>query len=242
MGQPSIAVVASSHREARRYCESLKRRDAQVRLATPDQPPPDGDPLMGATGLMLTGGPDVDPQLYGETPDPNAGLETSRRRDDMELPMLRHALDNDLPVLAICRGMQLLNVALGGRLIQDLPHHKGERENGRLSSAYHQVFLSLGTKLAAILGSGGFMRLNSIHHQGLREAHKSPALLASIHSLGDRIIEGVESPAHDWVIGVQCHPEREDEVPRSFGSLFQAFVERAEMAAERIAAQGLRTR
>ena len=72
------------------------------------------------------------------------------------------------------------------------------------------------------------MRLNSIHHQGLREAQKAPDLLAIAYSLDDGLIEGLESPAHDWVIGVQCHPEREKEVPSSFRRLFQAFMERAE--------------
>ena len=232
MGQPIILVVASSRRDARRYCDSLESRGAQIRLALPDQA--SGDSMNGATGLMLTGGEDVDPPIYGESPDPSAGLETNRRRDDMELALLRHALDQDLPVLAICRGMQLLNVAFGGKLIQDVPEHKGERRDGDWKPAYHQIYVSPGSKLAAIMGSGGFLKVNSIHHQGVREAQKSPALLASAYSLGDGLIEGMESPGHDWVLGVQCHPEREEEVPKSFGRLFQAFVERAEMAAERV--------
>ena len=235
MGQPIILVASTSGRDARPYCDSLERRGAQVRLALPDQTLPSGDPLNGATGLMLTGGEDVDPPIYGKHPDPAAGLETNRHRDDMELALLSHALERDLPILAICRGMQLLNVAFGGKLIQDLPNHKSnaEAENGELEVAYHQIYVSPGTKLAAILGSGGFLKVNSIHHQGLREAYKSSVLLASAYSLGDGLIEGLESPAHDWVLGVQCHPERETEVPKSFGRLFQAFVERAETAAEK---------
>ena len=238
MGQSPIVVAATNERAARRYRDSLERRGARVRLALPKKVRtsrgPIDAPLDEATGLMLTGGEDVDPELYGETADPSAGLETNRRRDDMELALLRHFLDRDLPVLAICRGMQLLNVALGGKLIQDLPNHRTQHSNGQWESAYHLVYLAPGTKLAAILGSGGFMRLNSIHHQGLREAQKSASLLASAYSLGDGLIEGVESPAHDWVIGVQCHLELEEEVPKSFGRLFQAFVERAEMAAARV--------
>ena len=237
MGQPIILVASTSGRDARPYRESLERRGAQVRLALPDLVIPSGDPLNGATGLLLTGGEDVDPHIYGESPDPAAGLETNRLRDDMELVLLGHAMARDLPVLAICRGMQLLNVAFGGKLVQDLPNHKAKVENGTSEVAYHQIYLSPGTKLAAIMGSGGFLNVNSLHHQGLREAHKSSALLASAYSMGDGLIEGLESPAHDWVLGVQCHPEREAEVPKSFGRLFQAFVERAEMADERRGAE-----
>lgn len=238
MSQAPIVVTASDERAARGYCDSLERRGARVRLALPQKVRSSRAPiesyLDGATGLMLTSGEDVDPELYGESVDPSAGLETNRRRDDLELALLQHFLDRDLPVLAICRGMQLLNVALGGKLIQDLPNHKALSNNGRLQSAYHQIYLAPGTKLAAILGSGGFLRVNSLHHQGLREAQKSVSLLASAYSLGDGLIEGVESPAHDWVIGVQCHPVLEEEVPKSFSRLFQAFVERADMATTRV--------
>ena len=222
MALPLILVTSSTRVSARLYGERVESRGARVRLALPEAMP---EALMaGATALMLTGGPDVSPALYGEAPDPNAGLKVDRRLDDMELALLRLALERDLPVLAICRGMQLLNVAFGGKLIQDLPGHI-EKEG---ESAYHLTYLSPGSKLAAILGSGGFLRLNSRHHQGLREAQKAPALLATAYAVEDGLIEALESPAHDWVIGLQCHPEREQEVPKSLGRLFQALVERAE--------------
>ena len=179
---------------------------------------------------MLTGGPDVDPALYGEAIDPKAGVHANRPRDDMEMALLRQALALDIPVLGICRGMQLLNVAFGGKLIQDLPDHRAQGIDGHEQSAFHQVYLSPGCKLAAILGTGGIFLLNSRHHQGLKEPQKSPALLASVYSLPDGIIEALESPAHDWVLGVQCHPEREKEMPKSFGRLFDAFIDRADMS------------
>lgn len=240
MPLPLIAVTASSPAGALPYIHSLEKRGASVRLFLPGEALSSDDPLQGATALMLTGGPDVDPALYGEIPDPKAHVELNKPRDDTEMQLLKYALAQDLPVFGICRGMQLMNVAFGGRLIQNLPGHRVvEGQDGDGASAHHTVYLSIGSKLAAIMGSGGFMRLNSRHHQGLREAHKAPHLLAAAYSLGDGLIEALESPAHDWVIGVQCHPEREAEVPSAFRRVFQAFVERAELAQERLKAAGL---
>ena len=224
MAHPLIVVTATDEASARPYQDAVERRGGRVRLALPGAAPE--ELIMGATALMLTGGEDVDPALYSQAPDPNAKLELNRPRDDLEMLLLGQALERDLPVLAICRGMQLLNVAFGGTLLQEIPGHR-ETESGE--PAHHLVYLSPGCKLAAILGSGGFMRLNSLHRQGLREAQKAPRLLATAYSVDDGIIEGLESPAHDWVIGLQFRPEREKEVPRSFDRLFQAFVERAEL-------------
>jgi len=184
--------------------------------------------LEGVGGLMLTGGPDVDPLLYGATPDPDAGLDLCRPLDDLELRLLDHALQHDMPVLAICRGMQILNVAFGGQLIQDLPGHRVEQKDGRWVSSTHLIYLSPGAKAAAIIGMAGFFRVNSRHHQGLKEAQRAPRLMTTGYSVDDGIIEGLESPEHSWVIGIQCHPERQDEVPRSFANLFDAFRERAD--------------
>ncbi|MCH7653041.1 MAG: gamma-glutamyl-gamma-aminobutyrate hydrolase family protein, partial [Chloroflexi bacterium] len=87
--------------------------------------------------------------------------------------------------------------------------------------------ISPGSKLAAVVGSGGFVRVNSRHHQGIKEPQKSSELLASAYSLEDGYIEALESPGHRWVIGVQFHPERRMEVPPHFDRLFQSLVERA---------------
>jgi len=91
------------------------------------------------------------------------------------------------------------------------------------------LYLAPGAKAAAVIGSAGFFRVNSLHHQGLREAQRSPQLMSIAYSVDDGLIEGLESPQHSWVIGLQCHPERQDEVPRSFSNLFAAFLDRAEM-------------
>jgi putative glutamine amidotransferase len=185
--------------------------------------------LRGVGGLLLPGGPDVDPILYGEEPDPDAGLKVCRPLDDLDLRLLDYALARDMPVLAICRGMQLLNVAFGGKLIQDLPGHRPRPQDEQRIPVKHVIYLAPGAKAAAIIGSAGFFRVNSWHHQGLREAQRSPRLMSTAYSVDDGLIEGLESPEHSWVIGLQCHPERQDEVPRAFANLFAAFLDRAEM-------------
>ena len=223
-----VAIVSNTAENARRYLEAFAG-SAETRLITPEAPsiPPDLH-LRGAGGLLLTGGPDIQQSTYGEAPEADAGPGPSEGLDSLEMGLLRHALDLDMPVLAICRGMQFLNVAMGGRLLRDILGHKEESVDGSVASGHHSIYLSPGSKLAAILGMGGFFKVNSRHHQGLKEAQKSPMLLASAYSLEDGIIEGLESPGHDWVVGVQCHPERQDEVPKAFANLFVAFAERAE--------------
>jgi putative glutamine amidotransferase len=181
-----------------------------------------------AGALLLTGGPDIDPSFYGESVRPDAGVEIHRDLDDLEFRFLDYALERDMPVLAICRGMQLLNVAFGGKLIQDLPDHRAEQKDGRWVPKSHLIYLAPGAKAAAVIGSAGFFKVNSLHHQGLKEAQRAPRLMATAFSVDDGLVEGLESPEHSWVIGMQCHPERQDEVPRSFANLFKGLQERSE--------------
>jgi len=230
---PAIGVVASSRREARRYLDAMVKREVAECLLKPLSTSQVDMTISSVDGLLFTGGPDVDPRYYGEARDPEAGLDPPSRRDRWELALLNAALERDMPVLAVCRGMQLLNVAFGGRLIQDLPGHRLEKQNGNRASAYHQLYISPGCKLAAILGAGGFVRVSSQHHQGLREPQKAATLMASAYSLEDGVIEALESPDHDWVIGVQWHNEIEEEMPKNFGNLFQSLIERAETYAQR---------
>ncbi|MCS7207280.1 MAG: gamma-glutamyl-gamma-aminobutyrate hydrolase family protein [Dehalococcoidia bacterium] len=224
---PRIAVTTTDDRWARPYVEALLPHGAEVVLITPQEKRPPEAILAEVDGLLLTGGPDIDPAFYGEAPDPAAGLEVLRARDEVELPLLRLAVERDYPVLGICRGMQALNVVMGGKLLQDIPGHRAERRDGRWESAYHRIFITPGSKLAQVVGSGGVVRVNSRHHQGLREAQKAPVLLASAYSVEDGIIEGLEHPGKTWVLGVQCHPERVKEVPPQFQNLFRFLVEHA---------------
>ena len=224
-----VAITSVDLRNSRRYVEIMESLGAEISLLTPPDDRAVHQILDNIGGLMLTGGPDVDPELYGAKPDAEADLELCHPLDELELRLLDYALDHDMPVLAICRGMQLLNVAFGGQLIQDLPGHKAVRDDGKWQPEKHLIYMAPGAKAAAIIGSAGFFRVNSLHHQGLREAQRSPKLMTSAYSVEDGLIEGLESPSHSWVIGLQCHPERQDEVPRSFANLFAGFYERAEM-------------
>ena len=229
-----IAIPSYSARNATRYTNILKTLGAETRLLTPkdDSRRTVADMMNGVGGLMPPGGPDVEPILYDEQPDTQAGLEVDRALDDLDLGLLHYALERDMPILALCRGMQLLNVACGGRLVQDLPGHRIEHGTGSSPDStevlYHQIYLSPGSKAAAVIGMAGFFKVNSLHHQGLFEAQRSPRLMSTAYSVEDGLIEGLESPNHSWVIGLQCHPERQKEVPGIFANLFVAFQERAD--------------
>lgn len=221
---PLIGISSPNEQEAERYCEAISSRGYDHIVIGPTGGKTLPEHLHG---VILTGGLDIDPNIYGEDTDPEADVRISSERDEWEIPILKQALANNMPILGICRGMQLLNVVFGGKLIQDLSGHRNI-EYPDDKSVFHQIYLSPGTKLAAIMGSGGFIRVNSQHHQGLGEAQKAPSLLASAYSLDDGIIEAIESPNHDWVIGVQWHNELEEELYKTFGNIFQAFLERSD--------------
>lgn len=146
---------------------------------------------------------------------------------DSAIELLRAAIDDDMPVYALGEGMQLLNAAFRGKPAQAIAEHVDTGEDGNLTAAYHHIYIAPGSRLAAVVGSGGFVRVNSLHEKGLHEAQKSPLLLASAYSLEDGVIEALESSRHRWVIGVQFRPERRMEVPPHFDRLFQSLLERA---------------
>ena len=225
-----VVITSSGAKNARLYVEVMESAGAAVRVLIPDghSNVATEELMRGTGGLLLTGGPDIDPALYGEVPDPDAGLDLDRPLDDLELRVLEYALDRDMPVLAICRGMQLLNVAFGGKLIQDVPNHKSQKIDGKWEPASHTIYLAPGAKAAPVIGMAGLFKVNSLHHQGLKEAQRAPRLMTTAYEVEDGLIEGLESPEHSWVIGLQCHPERQDEVPKLFGNLFQGLHERAE--------------
>jgi len=221
---PKIGVVASSADQATPYLSALEPWGAEPILFLPDKSSKTEGLLSDIDGLLVTGGEDVDPVYYGQPKDSQAGLKLNESRDRLEFPLLREALSLDLPILGICRGLQSLNVVTGGSLIQDIGGHRVVDDAESKEPEYHRIWISPGSKLASVLGSGGQVRVNSIHHQGIREAQKSKLLVASAYSLNDSIIEAVESPYHRWVVGVQWHPENQSEVPKQFQRLFYALV------------------
>ena len=185
-----------------------------------------GQPLSGCDALLLTGGIDVDPHLYGEEPWPEVDA-TNRPRDEFELGLLSDALEHDLPVLAICRGHQLLNVALGGSLLQHIASGAHEDiDDEQHTSAQHLVTLAPETRLRAIYGRDRIV-VNSRHHQAVTPAGLAPGLRVAA-TTDDGLIEGLESESHAWVVSVQWHPERPDLYMPGFDAesrlLFEAFA------------------
>jgi putative glutamine amidotransferase len=170
-------------------------------------------------GLMLSGGGDINPARYGEERDPRTfGIDDAR--DELELTLAKAALLRDIPVLGICRGFQVLNVVCDGSLVQHVEGH------AQMDGGQHEIEITPGTRLAEALGTSGAVLVNTRHHQAVREAERAKTLVVAALS-PDGLIEALESPRHRWVVGVQCHPERADEVDPRFAALFEAFVEAA---------------
>ncbi len=183
--------------------------------------------------LMLTGGIDVDPARYGAERHPKV-KEIDAARDRMELEALEAALNRDIPVLAICRGHQLLNVGFGGALLQhiDSGEHRADYRTEGYPSRWHAVTVAEGTRLAAATGEPRF-EINSRHHQAVTEDTRAAGLraVAWADDHGRALVEGLESEQHRWVVGVQWHPERPEEHHPAFAPLsrrlFAAFVREA---------------
>ncbi|OGL13658.1 MAG: hypothetical protein A3F92_05030 [Candidatus Rokubacteria bacterium RIFCSPLOWO2_12_FULL_71_22] len=176
-------------------------------------------------GLVLTGGGDVDPRHFGEPRHP-AVAEVSEARDALEFELTRRALAQGFPLLAICRGIQVLNVALGGSLHQDIPSEPGSplahSQTERRHQPTHHVKVREGSRLAAILGTHE-VDVNSFHHQALARLGRG---LAAVAWAPDGIVEGVEETAGGdrFVVGVQWHPEDLVEHDPAARRLFAAFV------------------
>jgi putative glutamine amidotransferase len=181
-----------------------------------------GETLGRLSGLVIPGGRDVDPALYNQRPHPET-QEPHRPRDDYEIALLREALRAGLPVLAICRGLQVLNVALGGSLLQHIESGLHEsQENGE--SQWHDATLTPASRLRAVYGSDEIL-VNSRHHQAVTAEHLAPGLRPTART-ADGMIEGMESETHSWVVAVQWHPERLEPGVQGFaegsGRLFRA--------------------
>ena len=177
-------------------------------------------------GLLLSGGDDVDPSVYGEAQSWQCG-SISPLRDAFELALCREFLRLKKPILAICRGIQVLNVALGGTLYQDLKteraHSIAHQQKQKTCYASHPVTLAADSLLGAIFQAEA-VAVNSHHHQAVRET--GTGLVASAIS-PDGVIEAVELPGHPFCIGVQWHPERMWDQPSTanHARIFRAFIQ-----------------
>jgi putative glutamine amidotransferase len=191
----------------RAYVDRLSVAGATSVLLPPDDEVaerPD-DLLERVDALLLAGGSDIDPLSYGATPHPTV-TETDPKRDRFEIAMAHRALERDLPVLGVCRGMQLLNVATGGTLAQHLPEVLGSERHRREPGVFseHEVRLESGS-LAASSAGDERVPVCSHHHQGADEL--GDALVASGWSADDGIVEAIERPDRTFALGVLWHPE-----------------------------------
>jgi putative glutamine amidotransferase len=197
-----------------------------VVLAPVDSPEEIGAHLDAVDGLLFTGGQDIDPRLFGEAVL-NETVHLEPERDAFELPLVRAALARDLPLLAICRGCQVLGVALGGDLWQDLPTQRPaglpHRQQAQRGAVTHAVHVRPGTLLARVLGEYATASLptNTFHHQAVRRV---PDGLVPAAYTTDGTVEALEAPDRGFVLGVQWHPE--DLVPArpAHHRLFAALV------------------
>ena len=198
------------------YVEQVVRAGGQ-----PVVLPPAGDPsavLPLLDGLVLTGGSDLDPASYGASRHERT-LHLREFRDAVELPLVRAALDGGLPFLGICRGMQVLNVALGGTLHQHIPDVTGDDRHCPGSGRYNRfpVTVAPGSRLAKALGEEE-VTVSHYHHQAIDRL--ADGLTATSWS-SDGLVEGVEAEDHPFAVGVQWHPEADGD-PSLFAALVDA--------------------
>jgi putative glutamine amidotransferase len=231
----ALIAVAQSRRTAD-YLESIRRaggEPVEISVAASD----DAFALLQrADGLVLTGGGDVDPALYGEDRHPT--FEAAEPgRDEFEIAVVRAAMEADLPCLAICRGMQVLNVALGGKLVQDIPDQIAGALNHSVReprfAIAHEVWVASETRTFDLLREhiedGEVCQVNSRHHQAVRSPAEGFEVTATAP---DGVIEAMERPASTFCVAVQWHPENFWRTGE-FRSLFEGLVRAAATARKR---------
>ena len=228
-----MPVIGITHcRKLEDYRQSVLHVGGDVRILEPSAGVQAA--LAGIDGLLLTGGDDVAPVRYGETPHP-AIVEVESERDEFELKLVAEARARDLPIFGICRGVQVLNVAYGGTLVQDIPSevpgaltHSLDVPPNESYSLAHEVWLDKDTLLAKLmserLSDTDACEVNSRHHQAVKQV--APGLVVSA-TAPDGVIEAIEDPAARFCLGVQWHPENFWRTGE-FRPLFEAFLEAAQ--------------
>jgi len=199
------------------YTRAVERAGGRALLVPPSDDGLD-ETLDVLDGLVLSGGSDLDPASYGQElhPETKGVIE---ERDRAELALLHGALERDMPVLAVCRGSQILNVGLGGDLVQHLPEVVGHDDHKHTPGEYadHDVSVDPGTRLGSLLGDRAPVK--SHHHQGFGRI--GSGLREAAHA-EDGTVEALEDPSHRFALGVLWHPEAGEDM-----RLFEAFVEEA---------------
>jgi putative glutamine amidotransferase len=227
---PLIAIA--SCRKLEDYKQAVGHVGGEARIV--DASMSARDALEGASGLLLTGGDDVAPSRYGEEPHATVVSDSDAGRDEFELALVREARARDLPIFAICRGVQVLNVACGGTLVQDIPSYVTGAVRHSLpvppNTAYslaHEVWIEKDSLLARLMGerlSGqDSCDVNSRHHQAVKDVAAGFRVSATAP---DGVIEAIEDPAVRFCLGVQWHPENFWRTGE-FRSLFEGFLEEA---------------
>ncbi|HXJ49399.1 MAG TPA: gamma-glutamyl-gamma-aminobutyrate hydrolase family protein [Candidatus Acidoferrum sp.] len=215
--RPKIGITVQPRRGMEYYAPY--RRAVAAAGAEPVDLVPGTKSLPPVDGLLLPGGWDVDPSFYGESPDEKV-VETDKQLDETELAMFHQARERELPVLGICRGQQVINVAMGGSLVQHLEGHE-VRAHGR-SHLAHSIDVDPASELGRAAGAHK-IRVNSFHHQAIRTLAEG---LQQTARGDDGTVEGVESD-DGLIVAVQCHPEElTTDLPWA-RNLFERFVARA---------------
>jgi putative glutamine amidotransferase len=229
--RPLIGITRCSKLED--YVASVEQSGGDVRVLEVDEDP--HAVLEQIDGLLLTGGGDVDPALYGETRHPTVH-DAEPGRDGFEIDLAKRAMDADVPVLAICRGTQVLNVAAGGTLVQDIPSTLDTtltHSVAKTGEVVHAVNVARGSRLERALGGTldgeSLCRVNSRHHQSVGRIGRS--LVPSAES-DDGVVEAIEAPQASFCLGVQWHPENFWRTGE-FNSLFDSFVAAAQERLQR---------
>jgi putative glutamine amidotransferase len=228
----TMSVTENTKRPERTYLNSAYLAALQQAGGVPVMLPPELEArarlelFRRLQGVLLTGGGDVDPARYNEPRHPTVS-DVSSARDGLEIELVGHALDRRLPVLAICRGIQVLSVALGGSLYQDVASDPGTRvEHSQRAPRHeptHDVKVDPASRLAQVLGRSE-LRVNSFHHQAIKDLGRG--LRAVAFAVEDGLIEGVEPDDPGlFVLGVQWHPEEMAADHEHARRLFRALIE-----------------
>lgn len=230
--RPRIGIAGQDRKQVKDYCDAVEAAGGEPVPLFPGAASPDAR-LDDLDGVILTGGPDIDPAWYGQSLREGLGVQLDEARDALEIPLARSALARDLPVLGICRGVQVMNVAAGGTLHQDLvlagvprgAHNQREAvPPPPLDAAVHEITVTPGSRLAGILGATR-IGVNTFHHQAIdRPAGRFAVVARSVEPHGDGVIEAVEVAGRSFALGVQWHPERMWRRAPANARLFTALV------------------